>query len=77
MKQPPGSIARMGKTASVLLKPFIIGKERCHTTNAHKRMSGTLFSNVNNIKSMIPEGQKKHYKVMKYGETFCSRHTGT
>jgi len=41
-----------GKTiAWVLLKLFISGKERCHT--------GTLFSNVNNIQSMISEDQNK------------------
>jgi len=39
-----------GKTAaSVLLKLFISGNES---------MSETLFSNVNNIQSMIPEDQK-------------------
>jgi len=33
-----------GKTAvSVLLKLFINGNERCHTTDATQRMSGTLF----------------------------------
>jgi len=36
----------MRKTAaSVVLKLFINGNERCHTTE--KRMSETLFSNVN------------------------------
>jgi len=29
-----GSIACMGKAASVLLKLFINGNERCHTTDA-------------------------------------------
>jgi len=48
-----------GKTAaSVLLKLFISGNERCHTIDAPKRMSGTLFLNVNDIQSMIPEDQK-------------------
>ena len=47
-------------TASVLLKLFIISNEWCHTTDAPWRMSGTPFSNVNNIHvhSMIPEDQK-------------------
>jgi len=45
--------------ASVLLKLFICGNERCHTTYASKRMSGTPCLNVNNIHvhSMIPEEQ--------------------
>jgi len=37
------------KAASVLLKLFISGNERCHTTDA------PLFPNVNNIQSMISE----------------------
>ena len=43
--------------ASVLLKLFISGNEWCHTTDAPLRMSGTSFSNVNNIhvQSMIPD----------------------
>jgi len=44
--------------ASVLLKMLISADERCQTTDALLRMSGTLFSNVNNIQSMIPEDQK-------------------
>jgi len=46
--------------ASVLLKLFISSNEWCHTTDAPERMSGTPFSNVNNIHvhSMIPEDQK-------------------
>ena len=44
--------------ASVLLKLFISGNKKCHTTDAPERMDGTLFSNMNNIQSMIPEGQK-------------------
>jgi len=48
-----------GKIAvSVLLKPFISGYERCHTTDAPWHMSGTPFLNVNNIQSMIPDDQK-------------------
>ena len=43
---------------SVLLKLFIGGNERCHTTDIPFRMSGTLFSNVNNIQSIIPDDQK-------------------
>jgi len=39
--------------ASVLLKLFISSDERCHTTDATLRKSGTLFSNVNNIQSML------------------------
>jgi len=35
--------------ASVLLKIFISGYKRCHTTDAPEPMSGTPFSNVNNI----------------------------
>jgi len=33
--------------ASVLLMMFISGNEICHTTDAPKRMSRTIFSNVN------------------------------
>jgi len=46
--------------ASALLKLFISSNEWCHTTDALKRMSGTPFSNVNNIHvhSMIPEDKK-------------------
>jgi len=48
-----------GKTAaSVLLKLFISGFEIFHTTDAPLRMSGTPFSNVNNIQSVIFEDQK-------------------
>jgi len=48
-----------GKTAaSVLLKLFISGNKRCHTTDAPYCMSGTLFSNVNNTHFMTPEDQK-------------------
>jgi len=43
-------------TASVLLKLFINGYEKCHSIDAPRRMSKTLFSNVNNIKSTIPQG---------------------
>jgi len=35
----------------------ISGNERCHTTNAPHRMSGTLFSNLISTHSMIPEDQ--------------------
>jgi len=49
----------MGKTAaSDLLKLFISGNEKCHTTDSPKRMNGTLFSNVDKIQSIIPENQK-------------------
>jgi len=45
--------------ASVLLKLFICGNKRRHTTDAPpQRISGTLFLNVNNMQSMIPEDQK-------------------
>jgi len=45
-----------GKTAaSVLLKLYISGNERCHTTDAPSTWAELLFSNVNNIHSMIPE----------------------
>jgi len=44
--------------ASVLYKLFISSNERCPTTDAPWRMSGTLFLNVNNIQSMIPDDQK-------------------
>jgi len=46
--------------ASVLLKLFISSNKWCHTTDAPSRMSGTPFSNVNNIHvhSMIPGDQK-------------------
>ena len=49
----------MGKiAASVLLKLFINENEKCQYTDNPKRMSGTLFSNVNNIPSLIPNDQK-------------------
>ena len=35
--------------ASVILRLFICGNEKCHTTDAPLRMSGTLFFKVNNI----------------------------
>ena len=38
-------------------------------------MSGTLFSNVNNIQFMIPEDQN-NYTMMEYGETFYSHKSG-
>jgi len=38
--------------ASVLLKLFISGNKRRYTTEAR---SGTLFSNINNIHSIIPD----------------------
>ena len=41
-----------------LLKLFISGYERCHTTDDTTRMSETLFSNVHNTHFMIPEDQK-------------------
>jgi len=46
--------------ASVLLKMFISGNERCHTTDAPSSQfpSGTRFSNVNNIQPMIPDDRK-------------------
>ena len=49
-----------GNTAAcVLLKLFIRGNERCHTTDPHHTTSAWAeFSNVNNIQSMIPEDQK-------------------
>ena len=52
--------------------------EKCHSTDYPKRMSGTLFSNFNNIQSMIPEDQKKkttHNEVVR-GDIY-SRYTGT
>jgi len=49
----------MGKiAASVLLKLFINGYERCHTTDAQKSWVVPLLSNHNNKQSMIPENQK-------------------
>jgi len=41
MENPHGKIA-----ASVLLKPFISGNKRCHTTDAPWCMSGTILSNL-------------------------------
>jgi len=46
--------------ASVLLKLLMRGNERCHTTDALYRLSGTLFLNVNKIQFMIPE-EKNNY----------------
>ena len=59
----------------ILLKLFISGNERGHTTDAPERMSGTFFTNVN--KSMIPEEQKNNYTMMYYEATFYSRHTSS
>ena len=42
------------------MKLIINGNERCPTNDAPLRMSGTIFSNVNNIQFMIPEDQKNH-----------------
>ena len=44
--------------ASVVLKLVISGDERCHTTDAPYRMSGTLSLNIISTQSMIPEDQK-------------------
>jgi len=33
-------------------------RQWCHTTDTFLGMSGTLFSNVNTIQSMIPEDQE-------------------
>ena len=44
--------------ASVLLKLFISGKKYVTTLTPPTEWSGTLFSNVNNIQSMISEDQK-------------------
>jgi len=46
--------------ASVLLKLFINGTERCHTSDAPWRISGTIFSNVNNIHFMISGDKNKN-----------------
>jgi len=54
---------------SVLLKLFISGNERCHNTDDPKRMSGILFSNVNNTQSMIPEDQKHMTSTVQAGVT--------
>jgi len=43
------------KAASVLLKLFISGTERCYITTS---LRAELFSNVNNIQSMILEDLK-------------------
>jgi len=31
----------MGEIATIVLSMFIVGYERCHTTDAHRRMNGT------------------------------------
>jgi len=54
-----GAYVSWGKiAASDCLKLFINGNERGNTINAHFLMGGTLFSNQNNIPSMITEDQK-------------------
>jgi len=59
MGKSPRSIGPMEKiSASILLKLFIDGNKRCHTTDATERMSGTLVSNVSSIQSMIQNGHK-------------------
>ena len=51
--KPSETIACLGKIAVlVLLKLFFNGYESCNTTHASKLMSGTIFSNVDNIKPM-------------------------
>ena len=57
-----------GKIAAlVLLKLIISGNDRSHSTNAPYHMSGSLFSNVNNIQSMISEDQEKHVRLKGLG----------
>jgi len=52
-KRSSGSMACMGHIAAlVLLKLFINGDEKCHTT------VGTLLKYLGNIQSIIPEDQK-------------------
>jgi len=43
------------KAASVLLKMFINGNKRCHTTDTPYNMNRSLLSNANIIQSMISE----------------------
>jgi len=50
--------------ASVLLKLFISGNERCHTTDAPYRMSRTLFSSVNKHTINDPWGPEKYNYTM-------------
>ena len=58
-------------TVSIYLKLFISGNEICHTNDASVCMSGILFTNVNNIQSVIPKEQTKYnYTSMKYVATF-------
>jgi len=44
--------------ASVLLKMFISGNERCHSTDTPSACEELFLSHVNNIQSMIPEDLK-------------------
>jgi len=44
--------------ASVLLKLFVSDNERCHTTTPLAQEHKSIFKNVNNIQSIIPEDQK-------------------
>jgi len=70
--------SRHGNTiAFVLLKLFISDNDACHT------MSGTLYSNVNNIHSIIPEDQKNNDAIQNYiklsdivhfSRSLCTKH---
>ena len=55
-----GKHSLQGKiAASVLLKLFISGNERCHTTTPPSALAELYFSNVNNITSLITEVENK------------------
>jgi len=45
-------------TAAVLFKLFITDNETCNTTDAILRMSGTMFSNLISLQSMMPGEEK-------------------
>jgi len=51
-------IAASDSLQFILLKLFMNGSKRCYTTDASLALGGTIFSNVNNVQSMIPEEQK-------------------
>jgi len=62
--------------ASVLLKQFISGNERYHTTDpVHERNS--IFKCKQHIIHDPWGPEKYNFTMMKYGATFYSRHTST
>jgi len=65
------------KAASVLLKLFISGNERCHTSDAQAHEQISIFKCKHHTIHDPWWPEKYNYTMMKYGVTFYGRHTGT